>query len=30
VLLTGVAIIAAWMPAWRAAGVSPLEALASE
>jgi len=29
-LLGGVAIIAAWMPAWRAAAVSPMEALRSE
>lgn len=30
VLLGGVAVVAAWVPAWRAAHVSPLEALASE
>lgn len=29
-LLGGVAIIAAWVPAWRAAAVSPIQALASE
>jgi predicted permease len=29
-LLGGVAILAAWMPAWRAAGVSPVRAMASE
>ncbi|MEE8115817.1 MAG: hypothetical protein V3T28_01815 [Gemmatimonadales bacterium] len=29
-LLGGVAIIAAWVPAWRAATVSPMEALGSE
>lgn len=30
ILLGGVAIIAAWVPAWRAAAVSPMEALGSE
>ena len=29
-LLGGVAIIAAWVPAWRAASVTPMEALAAE
>ncbi len=29
-LLGGVAIVAAWVPAWRAAAVSPMEALGSE
>lgn len=29
-LLGGVAIAAAWAPAWRAARVSPLEAIAAE
>jgi predicted permease len=29
-LLGGVAMVAAWVPAWRAAQVSPMEALASE
>ena len=29
-LLGGVAMVAAWVPAWRAAEVSPMEALASE
>ncbi|MEE8129653.1 MAG: ABC transporter permease, partial [Vicinamibacterales bacterium] len=29
-LLGGVAIVAAWVPAWRAASVSPVEALRSE
>jgi len=30
VLLGGVAIVAAWVPAWRAAEVSPMEAMVSE
>ncbi len=30
ILLAGVAIGASWLPAWRAASVSPMEALASE
>jgi predicted permease len=29
-LLAGVAMVAAWLPAWRAATVSPMEALAAE
>ncbi len=29
-LLGGVAIVASWVPAWRAAEVSPMEALGSE
>ena len=29
-LLGGVAVVSAWVPAWRAASVSPLEALASD
>ena len=29
-LLGGVAMVASWVPAWRAAEVSPIEALGSE
>ena len=30
IVLAGTAILASWIPAWRAAGVSPLEAMRSE
>jgi ABC-type lipoprotein release transport system permease subunit len=29
-LLGAVAVLAAWLPAWRAASVSPLEAMESQ
>ena len=29
-LLGGVTVVAAWVPAWRATAVSPMEALGSE